>query len=181
VGLDGLGLREVLLKGQPTIMLDDRGATERSVFILPFSLQPGEATQVGRAIAAALTKTAPQPARAPEAPASDLSGRWTVEIDFAAERGRHRLNLRQDRAILSGEHATHRLIAPVNGSIVGKAVEFASLHPFEGSNLSYAFNGTLSGEEMTGTVLLGTSGDSAPGPLNMREFGSTTWRARRDG
>lgn len=33
----------------------------------------------------------------------------------------------------------------------------------------------------TRTVLLGTSGDSAPGPLNMREFGSASWTARRLG
>ncbi len=181
VGLDGLGLREVLLQGSPKIMLDDRGATERSVFILPFSLQPGEAAQVGRAVAAALAGAAPQPILVPEAPAADLSGRWAVEIDFAAERGRHRLTLHQDGATLSGEHATLRLISPVSGAVAGKAVEFASLHPFEGSNLSYAFTGTVGGDGMSGTVLLGTSGDSAPGPLNMREFGSATWRARRDG
>jgi len=180
VGLDGLGLRDVLLEGRPKIMLDDRGATERSVFILPFNLQPGEATKVGRCIAVALAAAPARPNPAPKPPAADLSGGWTIEIDFAAERGRHRLTLSQDGARLAGEHATRRLVAPVRGSIAGTAVEFASLHPFEGSNLSYAFTGTLAGEEMSGTVLLGTSGDSAPGPLNMREFGSAAWRARRD-
>ena len=181
VGLDGLGLRERLLEGRPRIMLDDRGATESSVFLLPFSLEAGEAMLVGRAIAAALAAAPPGAAPAPVPPAADLSGQWLVEIDFAADRGRHRLALRQDGMRLSGRHATLRLEAPIDGTIAGNAFAFASLHPFEGANLSYAFTGTLTGEEMSGTVLLGTSGDSAPGPLNMREFGSAAWRARREG
>ena len=41
--IHGLDLRQELLEREPRIMLDDRGATETSVFILPFSLQEGEA------------------------------------------------------------------------------------------------------------------------------------------
>jgi seryl-tRNA(Sec) selenium transferase len=44
-----LDLRQALLDGEPRIMLDDRGATEGSVFILPFSLQDREAEVVGKA------------------------------------------------------------------------------------------------------------------------------------
>ncbi len=181
VGLDGLGLREVLLNGRPRIMLDDRGSTESSVLILPFNLMPGEAAQVGSAIAAALAASPSASAQAPAPPAADLAGEWLVEIDFAADRGRHRLTLRQDAGRLAGSHATLGLEAPVAGTIAGTAVAFTSLHPYEGANLSYAFSGTIAGGGMSGTVLLGTSGDSAPGPLNMREFGSAAWHARRAG
>ena len=181
VGRDGLGLREKLLDGRPRIMLDDRGSTESSVFILPFNLKPGEAAQVGSAIAAVLTMSPPAIASTPAPPAVDLAGEWLVEIDFAADRGHHRLTLRQEGGRLTGSHATLGLKAPVAGTIAGTAVAFTSLHPYEGSNLSYAFSGTLAGDEISGTVLLGTSGDSAPGPLNMREFGSAAWRARRAG
>ncbi|MGH7152564.1 MAG: hypothetical protein ACREF3_01445, partial [Acetobacteraceae bacterium] len=54
VGLDGAGLRQVLMDNEPRIMLDDMSATANSVEIDPFQLQPGEAAAVGKAVAAAL-------------------------------------------------------------------------------------------------------------------------------
>src|SRR5437879_6259070 len=52
--LDGLALRHQVLEGEPRIMLDDNSATEDAIVIDPFQLQPGEAAQVGEAIAAVL-------------------------------------------------------------------------------------------------------------------------------
>ena len=181
IGIGGLDLRELLLAHDPKIMLDDRGATDNSVFILPFSLETGEAEIVGTAIAKALSSAPPAAVAAAEPPAGDLTGLWIVEIAFAAETTPHRVRLRQAGGRLDGMHATLDLVGPLTGTIAGTHVSFASLHPFEGSNLSYAFTGTLAGDGMSGTVLLGTSGDSAPGPLNMREFGSASWTARRLG
>jgi L-seryl-tRNA(Ser) seleniumtransferase len=179
IGLGGLELREVLLAHDPKVMLDDRGATDHSVFILPFNLEPGEAAIVGAAIAKALGSTPAAAAASSEPPAADMTGLWAVEIAFAAERTPHRVRLRQTKGALDGTHVTLDLVGPVTGTVAGSRVAFASLHPYEGSNLSYAFTGTIAGDTMSGTVLLGTSGDSAPGPLNMREFGSASWEARR--
>ena len=179
IGVGGLDLRELLLAHNPRIMLDDRGASDRSVFILPFNLGPGEAGIVGTAIAQALASAKPSPAAAVEPPALDLTGLWEVAIAFAAETTPHRVRFRQSAARLEGTHATLDLVGPLTGTIAGSHVAFASLHPYEGSNLSYAFSGTIADGRMAGTVLLGTSGDSAPGPLNMREFGTASWTARR--
>ncbi len=181
IGLGGLDLRERLLAHDPRIMLDDRGATDRSVFILPFNLGPGEAEVVGAAIAKTLAAAQPSPAAAVEAPALDLSGLWEVAIAFAAETTPHRVRFRQSGGALEGMHATLDLVGPLAGTIAGAHIAFSSLHPYEGSNLSYAFTGTTADGRISGTVLLGTSGDSAPGPLNMREFGSASWTARRLG
>jgi hypothetical protein len=35
------------------------------------------------------------------------------------------------------------------------------------------------GNEMSGSVELGSNGQSAPGPLNMKEYGKAMWRAKR--
>ena len=91
------------------------------------------------------------------------------------------MRFRQAAGTLAGMHALIDLVGPLTGTIAGSHVAFSSLHPYEGSNLSYAFTGTIADGGMSGTVLLGTSGDSAPGPLNMREFGSASWTARRLG
>tara|TARA_B100000700_G_scaffold298531_1_gene364503 strand:+ start:752 stop:1180 length:429 start_codon:yes stop_codon:yes gene_type:complete len=48
--------RERLLEAEPRVMLDDRGAREGRVFIIPFSLQDGEGARVGQAIASVLER-----------------------------------------------------------------------------------------------------------------------------
>ena len=61
--LDGTGLaRQPVLDGEPRVMLDDNSATDDSLAIDPFQLQPGEAAQVGDAIVNALARVADQPA-----------------------------------------------------------------------------------------------------------------------
>src|SRR5438132_12178214 len=80
--LDGLALRQHVLDGEPRIMLDDNSATEDSIGIDPFQLQPGEAAQVGDAIAAVLreaSRHAPAAARPPE---TEIAGDWELRVDF---------------------------------------------------------------------------------------------------
>ena len=62
--LDGLALRQRVLDGEPRVMLDDNSATENSIAVDPFQLQPGEAAQVGDAVVAALLRRRPGRARA---------------------------------------------------------------------------------------------------------------------
>src|SRR5580700_3096198 len=64
--LEGLALRQRVLEGEPRVMLDDNSATEDSIAVDPFQLEPGEAAQVGDAVVAALRaslRAAPQPTR----------------------------------------------------------------------------------------------------------------------
>jgi seryl-tRNA(Sec) selenium transferase len=180
-GLDGLALCHRLAEGEPRIMLDDRSATADSITILPFNLQPGEGRIVGEAIAAALAAVAPAQPRAKSAPAADLSGIWDLEIALPARPARHVLEIRQDGGALAGMHRMRVLASPFSGEITGRAVELSSLHPCEGTNLAYRFTGEVDGVSMRGSVELGTSGQSAPGPVNRREYGTAPWTARRRG
>ncbi len=177
-GLTGLALREQLLSGDPRIVLDDRGATDTSVFILPFSLQPGEADIVGRCIRNALGA-----ARLPEKKSMrepvDVSGVWDIEIAHVRQTARHRVEIEQIANTLTGTHQTRWLVNPLAGSVSGREVTFASQHRFEGSHLSYRFEGRLSDGEMRGEVEMGSSGQSAPGPLNQREYGTARWKGFR--
>ncbi len=100
--LDGMGLRLRLLDGTPRIMIDDTAATANSVTIDPFQFQPGEAAEVGKAIAATLNaarslKPAPDPA-----PAIDLSGEWSVRVQFLHGERLHTLHLQQQGSNLAG-------------------------------------------------------------------------------
>lgn len=178
IGLTGLELREQLLCGDPRIMLDDRGATDTSIFILPFSLQPGEADIVGIHIRDALSH-APLPRKEKEREPVDVSGTWEIEIALVRKIAHHRVDIEQNAGVLTGDHQTRWLKNSLNGSVNGDEIVFTSQHRFEGTHLSYRFVGTVSGDEMRGEVEMGSSGQSAPGPLNQREYGTARWRAIR--
>jgi L-seryl-tRNA(Ser) seleniumtransferase len=178
--LDRLALRETLLSGEPRIMLDDRFASDHSVFVNPFSLFPDQAEIVGSRIREAL-KAAPRtgPKPEPAKPAIDLSGRWTVDLAFVKGSAQHRFDLLQSGNRLSGRHRTLALENPVSGTVEGDAVTLASLQRFEGTNLAYRFFGRVNGNRMEGEAELGQHGQSAPGPLNQREYGRAKWTAIR--
>ena len=178
IGLTGLGLREQLLCGDPRIMLDDRGATDTSIFILPFSLQSGEADIVGRHIRDALSH-APLSSKEEVRESVDVSGAWEIEIALVRRMARHCVDIVQIADVLTGTHQTRWLKNSLNGSVNGNEIVFTSQHRFEGTHLSYRFVGTVSGDEMRGEVEMGSSGQSAPGPLNQREYGTARWRAVR--
>ena len=182
MGVGGLDLRRRLLDREPRIMLDDRGATAGSVFILPFSLQPGEAEIVGERLRAELAAAAPE-AREPAvaAAAAEIAGDWRLTIAFIRGQSEHELRLRQDGARLTGVHRTAALESTLTGRLEGESIAFESAHPFQGTSLVYRFTGTVADGQMAGAVALGTEGTSAPGPLNRREFGEATWRATRCG
>lgn len=178
-GLGGLALRERLLAGEPRIMLDDRGATETSVRIIPSSLQPGEARIVGERIRAAL-EAAPPGSRPPDRPAEvDLGGRWEVDIAFVRGNAIHGFTLVQREARITGHHRTLHLDNSLEGTVRGCEVELTSEHRYEGTNLSYRFTGRLADGNLEGTVALGSCGTSAPGPINRREYGNARWTGRR--
>lgn len=178
VGWTALALRDRLLEGEPRIMLDDRRATDTSLFILPFSLQPGEAERVGSRIREAL-EAAPGNPRKASLPPVHIEGIWDVEIQYLRGASRHCLALEQRGHELTGLHRTSFQENSLSGHVQGAEVTFSSLHRFEGTSLSYQFTGTVDRDVMEGTVELGSTGQEALGPLNQREYGQGQWQARR--
>ena len=108
-----------------------------------------------------------------------MSGAWEIEIALVRKIARHRVDIEQSAGVLTGDHQTRWLKNSLNGSVNGDEIVFTSQHRFEGTHLSYRFEGTVSGNEMRGEVEMGSSGQSAPGPLNQREYGTARWRAVR--
>src|SRR5947209_12748192 len=121
--LEGLALRQRVLEGEPRIMLDDNSATENSIAIDPFQLQPGEAAQVGNAIAAALREAgrhAPAPDRPPE---TEIAGNWELRIDFLQGSRVHRLDLEQRGPEIAGQQRSTHFEGPVSGWLNGARIQ----------------------------------------------------------
>jgi D-glucosaminate-6-phosphate ammonia-lyase len=179
IALDGIGLRQRLLDGNPRIMIDDTTATANSITIDPFQFQPGESAEVGKAIAAALTAARALPIATEPAPALDLSGEWTVRVRFMHGDRLHRLRLQQQGKNLSGSQESEQFAGKVIGSLTAQNIrmEFEARH--EGSAIAYRFEGTVDADRMTGEVALGSATDSHRGPVNLSQFGKGQWQAQR--
>ncbi len=179
IALDGTGLRQRLLDGTPRIMIDDTSATANSVTIDPFQFSPGEAAQVGQAIADALKAAHNlQPAAEPAA-VLDLSGNWNVRVQFLHGERKHRLRLQQQGSRLSGSQQSEQFESDVIGKLAAQHVrmEFETRH--EGSAIAYRFEGTVSDGRMQGEVFLGSATDNHRGPVNLSQFGKGQWQAER--
>src|SRR5437660_2946037 len=161
--LEGLALRQQVLDGEPRIMLDDNSATENSIAIDPFQLQPGESAQVGNAIAAVLreaSRHAPAPARQPE---TEIAGDWELRIDFLQGSRVHRLNLEQRGPELAGHQRSSHFEGPVSGWLNGDQIQLSFTSRYEGSTICYFFDGEIRDGRMTGTATLGAASDQNHG------------------
>ena len=177
--LDGLGLRRRVLEGEPRIMLDDNSATDNSIAIDPFQLQPGEATQVGEAIAVALHE-AGTAAPSPLPPAAiDIAGDWELRLDFLHGSRVHRLTLDQQGPELVGRQRSTQFEGPVTGWLSGELIQLSFTSRYEGSTICYFFDGEIRDGRMSGTAALGAASDQNQGIVNRSQFGSGRWQASR--
>lgn len=178
--LDGEALRLRVLDGEPRVMLDDMATTANSVEVDPFGLQPGEADQVGRAIAAALS--APIVAKAaPVVPKIDISGAWDVQVSFLHGARSHRLTLQQQGGAITGSQSSPQFEGPVTGSLSADGVHLEFRTRFEGATIFYQLDGAVADGRMQGKVELGTASDHHQGPINKGQFGSGQFQAVRAG
>ena len=179
--LDGLGLRERLLAAEPRIMLDDNSATENGIAIDPFQLQPGEAAAVGEAIAAALEASRAEQPAAPGLPPAELAGEWELSVSFLHGSRQHRLTIEQNGREISGRQRSPQFEGPLEGALDGDRVRFAFRGRYEGSNISYRFEGAVADGRMGGRVALGAASDTSRGIVNRSQFGAGEWQAERVG
>ncbi len=187
--IHGLDLRQTLLDTEPRIMLDDRFSTDGSVFILPFSLQEGEAEIVGGRIREVLEGSrgaGGSQNRAGEGESgrggpdvANVCGEWNVTISYPVADADHTMVLEQNGSEIGGTHRTVFLENAIRGEVNGERVRLVTEHRYEGTHLVYTFEGDVKPDEMSGTVEVGSEGQSAPGPLNRMEYGSYGWTASR--
>ena len=160
-------------------MLDDNSATANSIEIDPFQLQPGEAAQVGEAVAAIIEGSRSRAAKPMSAGEVDIGGDWELRIDFLHGARVHRLTLEQQGANLVGLQRSSGFEGPVAGALRGGMVELNFTTRYEGSTISYLFEGAVHAGQMSGTAALGAASAQNAGIVNKSQFGAGRWSARR--
>ena len=178
LGLTGADASDLLDKGDPRIALAGAGgggrgsqqelAGDTGISIVSAMMSPGDEKIVAQRIVEVLSAKHTLKTPVPELPpAANVSGRWQVEIRYAASTTTHGLHLQQNGGRLEGIHQGDFLSREISGSINGDAVTLSSnVTERHGDSLNYRFSGKVSGATMEGT-------------LNLGEYLGATWTARR--
>ncbi len=173
IGITGQEVSRFLLDTEPRIVLgnakgsrpDEMGST---ISITPYMMMPGDSKVVAERVYQALSKPPkiadPQPL--PSGEPSLVAGQWEARIDFDRGSALHSFILEQNGTKLTGTHLGEFVHGDLRGAIAANLIRFRSSQKIEGTRLSYDFNGTVEGDTMAGTVNLG-------------EYGTARWSARR--
>jgi D-glucosaminate-6-phosphate ammonia-lyase len=177
LNITGTEVTEILNTTEPRIVLGGGGGgrgqpqeagTDTSISMSAFMMAAGDEKIVANRLFEILSaKRAPKATPAVKPPAGDLTGTWKVDIQFAASKSTHTINIAQHGNRLQGTHQAEFRARELAGSIDGDQVEFATrLASSEGVAVGFRFSGKLSGDSMSGA-------------LDMGEYLDATWTARR--
>ncbi|MGH9160803.1 MAG: hypothetical protein ACRD2X_12575, partial [Vicinamibacteraceae bacterium] len=171
LGMSGEGAAGALLDGEPRITLHvSRGDDDPSltgVMVTPYMMADGDERIVADRLHDLLSNPKREESKPPATPAADLSGVWEVQIEFAAGRSTHMLHVTQRGREISGAHQGEFVSRDLSGTIDGDAVELRSRYTEQhGDSLNFTFSGSVTGDEMGGT-------------LDMGEYLDAKWTAKR--
>lgn len=172
LGIGGDAVAKLLFEGDPRIALDavrqgdQPGQT--GVSVTPYMLAAGDEHVVADRLAAVLSRPPAQPPiSSPASPAGDLTGQWTLRVQYAASASTHTLHLTQKGNDLGGFHQGDFMTREITGTIDGADVRIRSAFGEQhGDAINLTFTGKLAGDQMSGS-------------LDMGEYLGATWTASR--
>jgi hypothetical protein len=117
-------------------------------------MQAGEEKIVSDRLFEVLSKKrSPKPEM--KTPATNLSGRWDVEVHYALSTSQHSFTIEQDGNWIQGTHKGDMDTKNMVGTIDGDEVKIKSTIPIVGNIIIYLFSGKVSGDTMSGDIHMG--------------------------
>jgi D-glucosaminate-6-phosphate ammonia-lyase len=155
-----------MLDGEPRIMTQAAG--EGSSFLIrPVAMNPGDYQVVAERLFQVLSSAPQGRNTAPlGSPSANVAGGWDVDIEYEVGAARHKLFLNVSGNQIGGTHQGWAYQGDLKGQIDGDRVKFRSTLPADGNELTYTFEGSVSGPDMHGDLQIG-------------EYGRARWRAVR--
>ncbi len=118
-------------------------------------------------LASALVARAQTPTPAPKAP--DLTGKWTMSLELSIGPATTALDLKQDGEKITGTYTGRYGTSPLQGTLKGRALQFAVQLNAEGQDVTMNFSGEVAADAQ-----------SMKGQATIEGLGDATWTARRD-
>lgn len=159
--ITGEELAETLGRTKPRIVVGGGDGPEpgtTSINITAWMMQPGEDKIVADRIYGLLSQKRSPGSKAAKAPASALTGRWIVDVEFFSSKSRHTFFIeKQDGNWIEGSHQGDFSVRDLAGTIEGNQIKLLSTDRHPGDRITNIFTGTLSkdGNSISGKVYLG--------------------------
>ncbi len=155
VGISAQAVSDALLSGTPRIVLTGYG---NSLSVMPYMMMPGDDKIASQRLYEVLMQPPKQEQPKSNPSNAVLTGAWDVHLEYARGEAHHMLWLDEKNGKVVGQHRGEFLAGDLRGTRDGDRVEFRSSHRYQGTALSYRFEGILSEKSMTGSVDLGEYG-----------------------
>lgn len=159
--LTGEELAEELGKTTPRIAVGSGGKNRKeagaatSIDITTGQMQPGEDVIVADRIYALMSQKRPIQDATAKTPAGNIAGRWDLNVEFFSSTSKHNIYLEQDGNWLQGTHTGDFSTQDMTGTLEGSTVKLKSTARRPGDHITYLFSGTLTGDEIKGSIYLG--------------------------
>jgi len=168
LNITGEDLGEIVARTKPRIALAaggggvGRGATAPpegdvgAVTITSWMMRPGDDKTVADRLHQLLTEKRAPKSKTVTPPATNLSGRWDVDVEFFSSKSRHTIILEQNGNQLQGTHKGDFTVRDIYGTIEGDKVVLRSIErSIPGDNISFTFSGKATSDGFSGPIHLG--------------------------
>jgi D-glucosaminate-6-phosphate ammonia-lyase len=163
LGAGGNEVAAALLEGSPRIVIT---AGQNSLTVMPYMMMPGDDAIAAKRIHEVLSNPPRRVNPMPGPSGPPLSGSWDVELHYIRGAAMHTLELEEKGGEVLGQHHGEFLAGDIRGSHTGSRVSLRSSHRYEGTSVTYQFDGTVKDKEIMGTV-------------DLAEYGKAQFTARR--
>lgn len=157
--ITGQELADELGRTKPRVAVASGGGRWRDsringISVNTFGIQPGEEEIVADRIYEVLSAKR-NPKKSLDAPATNLSGTWNVNISFANSKFNHLLFIEQEGNWIKGSHKSRYTLNNLSGIIEGNKLTLRSIVEMPGDSIVYSFTGELSGDTISGNLFMG--------------------------
>ena len=91
---------------------------------------------------------------------ADVAGKWALTVETSAGTGTPSVTFKQDGETLTGDYSSQVFgEQKVTGTIKGNAITFGFTAPFQGSNVTVTYTGTVDASTMNGKVTISGLGE----------------------
>jgi D-glucosaminate-6-phosphate ammonia-lyase len=156
LNLTGEEMAEIVGRSKPRIAIGSESKDNMtSIQITTGQMQVGNDKVVADRIFEILSqKRSPKPTTM-KAPASTVSGRWEVTIEFFSSKSIHVINMEQDGNWIQGSHKGDFTMRELIGTIEGDKLILQSVERGEADHVPFIFSGTLANDLISGQIFMG--------------------------
>ena len=154
--ITGDEVAENFARNKPRIAIgsSNEGGTT-SVDITSGQMQPGNDKIVADRISNILSQKRPARTTTMVAPGVTIGGHWDLTIEFFTSKSMHKLYIEQDGNWIQGTHTSDYSTQEIVGMVEGDQVKLRSNLRRPGDGITYMFSGTVSNNQITGSIYLG--------------------------